>query len=386
MKWLSSIFLGLLLCLASILHPCLALQGSSSRIESVGTINYQRQLTWLHVDGRWIKDENGNIVTLRGAGEMSLAYGIYGVTSYDDHSRYLSKHTFEIAAQAGANIIRFGLNMEDTFNTKYQDMVKQAVQWCKELGMWCNIEFHAPDSGGGQGEYWMPVLLDPEGTGFYEAWEIWAQEFQNESTVCAFGLMSEPPPEGTNGYTYEELEAMWRPIVVEAIHRIHAINPNVLIFVDNIQWSSDLHQFIENPLNEPNVVYCLHRYYHFDWYTNHLPYANAYASGDFETGYNLMKQFYYDKGFKLLDMGYPVIMEEFGCYREDPESPYEPKTADPNYLIQINETYKLFREWQAGYTQFSLGGKVEGYTRHYTMLTDDWSTLNEVGEIWRENL
>jgi hypothetical protein len=63
-------------------------------------------------------------------------------------------------------------------------------------------------------------------------------------------------------------------------------------------------------------------------------------------------------------MGYPVIMEEFGCYREDPESPYEPIAADPNYLIQINDTYKLFREWQASYLQYCLGGKVEGYTRH----------------------
>jgi len=386
MRRLSLIFLGLLLCLASTVYPCMASQNSSSRIASVGTINYPRHLTWLHTEGRWIKNENNDTVTPKGACEMSLGYGIYGVTSWDDHSRYFSEHTFDIAQEAGANIIRLGINMKSVLNTEYKSKIKQAVQWCKERGMWVLLDMHGPNDSCGQGEDWMPVLLDPQGTGFYDAWEAWAQEFKNESTVCAFGLMNEPPPAGTNGYTYEQLEAIWRPIVIEAIHKIHTINPNVLIFVDNIQWSSDLHQFIQNPLNEPNVVYCLHRYYHFDWYTNHLPYANAYASGDFETGYNLMKQFYYDKGFKLLDMGYPVIMEEFGCYREDPESPYEPKTADPNYLIQINETYKLFREWQAGYIQFSLGGKVEGYTRHYTMLTDDWSTLNEVGEIWRENL
>lgn len=361
----------------------LALGSSSVQMTSYGLIsNSARTPTWLHVEGRWIKDENGNIVILKGACEMSLAYGIYGVTSWDDHSNHLSVQTFDIAKQAGANIIRLGINLKSVLNSEYVSKIKQVVQWCKERGMWVLLDMDGPDDLCLQGEAWMPVLLDPNGTGFYAAWTTWAQLFKNEPTVCAFGLMNEPPPAGTEGYTYDQLQAIWRSVAIETIHRIHAINPNVLIFVDNIQWSSDLQQFIDNPLNEPNVVYCLHRYYFFDW-QNNVTYATAYASGNFAQGYALMKQFYYDKGFKLQDRGYPVVMEEFGSYREDPKFPCQ---IPPNSLRQINDTYSLFREWQVGYMQFAFSGEIDGYSLHLAMLTDDWSALNEVGLIWAQNL
>jgi len=333
------------------------LQGSKS-ILSVGTISYTHLgLTWLHTEGRYIKDESGRIVRLRGA-----AYGVTYLRVDPEVYRH-NEEDFDLLKRYGANVVRLCTRLDFWSDADYISKFNEIISWCKSLEIYVILDLHhAPD-----------YRINPET--IITWWEERARDYINEPTVCGFGLHNEPPG------TKEE----WRNFVSTLIERIQAINPNPLLFVGNIDNCAHLTQFIANPLSYSNIVYAGHRYYHSDigW----EEYANSYAVGDFATGYAQMEEAYQKWFFLLLDMGYPVILEEFAAFRgQPPVYQGSPQTPDPNYLKQYDDLLTMLDEREVGFLAFAWSGATPGYTTNYAMLLDDWSDVNEMGEVWVQHL
>ena len=325
---------------------------------------------WLHVDGRWIKDRYGNTFRIAGAGDA-----IFTMTPEDGVQPYIFEAEIDLLKRMGANTYRLGVALDTFDNTEYALLVNQMIQWCKQRGIYVQLDAHAIAQGAGQGNAWLPIFDNPEI--WYQFWEARARQYLNEPTVAFFEICNEPLEDQTRA-------EQWREMATTCIRRIHVINPNVICVVGDVSWNSTLQTFEDNPIQEPNVAYKINRYYHFSMWTDWgAAYRDATTEADLLNAYQLMKNFFYANGFNMLDKGYPVILGEFGAWRD---CPYYNRVHDPNYLRQIDDQIRMMDEWQAGFLQFAWAGYIKGYSLSLAMLTDDWSALNEVGEVWKQHL
>lgn len=326
---------------------------------------------WLHVDGRWVKDSINRVFRIAGAGDP-----VFTFTPEDGVPPYIFLEKLDLFKQAGANTYRLCVALDTYNNSEYALLVNQMIQWCKQRGIYVQLDAHAIAQGQGQGNPWLPIFDNPEP--WYQFWEARARQYLNEPTVALFEICNEPLEDHTRA-------EQWRVMATTCVQRIHAINPNVICVVGDVSWNSTLATFEDNPIREPNVVYTIHRYLHYsDWTDWGAAYLNATTESQLQNAYLLMRDFFYTNGFDMLDKGYPVILGELGTWRN---CPYYNRTADPNYLRQLDDELKMLDEWEAGFLQYAWIGYIKGYSVVHAMLTDDWSKLNEVGEqVWKVHL
>jgi hypothetical protein len=120
-----------LLFIDFLIIPTLSLQ-SIQKISASGMIDYGRErMKWLHTNGKWIVDEDGNIVILRDANFMGYEFGAWNTHTEEDYARM---------ASWGFNVVRLPIAWHyiepepGFYNESYfTNYVDRDIAWLKNM-------------------------------------------------------------------------------------------------------------------------------------------------------------------------------------------------------------------------------------------------------------
>lgn len=291
---------------------------------------------WLHTEGRWIKDGQGNIVTLS------------GINTYIRRQNIEAK--FANASAEGFTTVRLILYKSDIENpTNYawdttEDRsglaaIDKAVGWCQELGIRVILDQH----------YWNGTLM-PAPIGFWtnttlqqqwlNMWKLLVDRYKANPTVVGADLMNEPYATKTYGTPPANVEAIWEGIAENAITQLRLINPNLLFIAED--WGTGNQWQDVNFLKQNNAVYEPHLYYH-DHITN-FQWAESYAAGTLVLGKQQFGSWIDSKFMSYANQGVPVWVGETGFL-----------TSDPYWQQEMTDQLQLLNERGIGYSGYAYG-------------------------------
>jgi aryl-phospho-beta-D-glucosidase BglC (GH1 family) len=363
------------LVIANVVPASLADLWNEKVIFSYGSINYSR--TWLHTDSRYIKDGYGTDVVLKGAGYSILEWG-WGNPDYYMNGNFNSE-LFDVFKQAGGNSIRFALTMY-TIDQSYLNLVDTVIGWCRERNIYVILDMHFGNPDNWTEDVMLQILENPTialpkyPLSWIDWLEFYADRYKDDPLVCGINIFNEPCQNIPAGYTREAFFNLWRNDALMAAQAIHSINPNLLVFVWGMFWGETLEDWSNNPLDEPNIVYCFTRHMEFD---GSEQYYNYYVTGDYERGrQEFIELCARNDIFTMLDLGYPIDLMEWGS-----QNPDYPNHEDA-YLAWMEDALEILNESEIGFHYWDFSGydPYDGcLLRH-----DDWLTLSTRGEIWAQ--
>jgi len=183
----------------------------------------------LSVDGRWIKDQNGNVYVLRG---MSM---YWNRTDWPGGKFYKQSTVNEIAGSNwNANLVRAAIG-----NGNLQD-AKSFMDWTNTAGIYVIVDWHVHD-----------MNLNSARDFFYA---VAKHAKENGYIHVLYEIFNEP------------ISQSWSSIKSDAENLIEVIrsqDPDGLIIVGTPKYSADIDAARENPISESkakNVLYTFHFY------------------------------------------------------------------------------------------------------------------------------
>lgn len=365
-------------------------------VASSGTINYGTFPSKLHIEGRYIKDDSGNTIILRGVNRahfVDLAGGAWG--GWWDEDGYSIFKTLQVQKELdamkswGLNVLRLSTCIQywkentniwmdgDTSKT-HIDAIKYIIVEAAKRGIYVVYSpWNVADARGE--ELWLPfppysLTQDPNSTvisseqDFIDYWVDVSRELRTYPNVI-YEILNEPHGDA-------QAQGDWYRVWNDVINAIRTDGDDNIIVVQwgyGVFWSSDgnhidLQWIWDFPFNQTNILYSTHVYRYWSSFGN-VPY-NPYE-------YELIKQRAIDLKFNAVgeELNKSLWIGEIGAsiwWVSDPVE-YE---KEKQYF---NNTLFLFDEWSTGYcawewwtgTQWSLN----------VNLWDDPS-LNEMGEIF----
>ena len=211
-----------------------------------------RDLSWLHTDGRWFKDETDSLVTLRGISFCGFN-NKWGEKVLPDFPNKIAKVTNGTSGWY-PNILR--LPIKDyhlkTFSLEqvYQTL-KAGADKCVEQKVYCIIEWHAVD--GEEGADWRSPATQQSTKDF---WRYMAPRFKNYSNII-FELYGEP---GYPKLVTAENWQNWRSVAQEWVDLIREQAPRTIILIGSPLWSQITQFAPEYPFKGDNLAYVNHTY------------------------------------------------------------------------------------------------------------------------------
>lgn len=348
---------------------------SEKTISTYGSVQYS--LTWLHTDGRHIKDMYGNSVILKGAGYSILEWGWGNPDLY--MNGHFNSELFDLFKQEGGNSVRFALTMY-TIDQSYLDLVDTVIGWCKERNIYVILDMHCGDPDNWTEDVMLQTLENPSTVlpGYPLSWidwlEFYADRYKDDPLVCGINIFNEPCQNIPAGYTRATFFNLWRNDALMAAQAIHSINPSVLVFVWGMFWGETLADWSDNPLDESNIVYCFTRHMEFD---GSEPYYDYYITGDYEKGkQEFIELWTRNDIFEMLDLEYPIDLMEWGA--QNPNYPSD----DEDYLAWMEDALRILNESQIGFHYWDFSGY--DLDDGCLLMHDDWSKLSARGEIWAQ--
>lgn len=364
---IASLFV-LFLCLTIL--PCRGSLPANIPIPSYGTIKYSN-ITWLHTEGKYIKNELEEIVFLRGAALGGLKEDYPKPAYRHSHTNFEAYVTEPAEYGTQPTLMRIGCNPWSYWLhfTQTQDQterlnilnlvapaIDQAVNFCGENNIYAMIDFHGlwREGWGWPGDEIERIGNDP--TDYYEWMTFWANRYATRPHVI-YELWNEFVPQ------------TWDTVIApEMCRRIAEINPLALMVV-NVDNSGTMNKWHDNPLPY-NVVYSWGFYFHHlaqNWYWQ------PYIDGDYALGYQRLKSHFID--YRHIDYNMPQMCKEFGWLLEKfpPEFPLERAMRD---VLEIWIEYGL--HW-AQWTWWSNPS-------NYGLCNNDWTLHDPIGTVWAQYL
>jgi endoglycosylceramidase len=230
------------------------------------TVTVRKPLPWLHADGKWIKDEDGNIVLLRGCNYMGAEFGWFG----HEESDYARMKSW------GFNVVRQPISWtyiepsRGYYDESYLRYVDKLVAWCKKYGLYMVLDMHqwnwAPKFGGNGLPEWAVAQWSTQEEAkigfwsnetlkgyFYEMWMYVAARYANESTIAAYDLFNEANPPYLADVFYEFYN--------NTIKAIRTIDPKHICMYMPPWGNTDPFKKI----NQPNLIFSTHLYTGGTW-------------------------------------------------------------------------------------------------------------------------
>jgi aryl-phospho-beta-D-glucosidase BglC (GH1 family) len=353
------------------LQAILAIYQSSYTITGFGLIHPLTRP--LHVEGKYIKDDLGNTVYLRGVnrahfttdcaglwqprgGSETSGLGFWNESAVRDHLEEMKNYGFN-ALRMHCCIEWWKYDMNTTLdgspaNRNYRACVKDVIRIAQEYGIYVIIDWYAVRVG------WPPLgqdplpfppysTTDPNGTvisssqDFINFWVDVATDLREYHNVL-FELFNEPHGDATARNT-------WFNVVQECINAIRNIPcDNIVIvhwgFCGSFQWVADY------PLNGTNIVYSNHIYHERGEGPGATIPADKYTYEEIKDV--LVNTWKYDI---VVNNSYPVLIGEFGAVSED----------DVQYQFFVN-LLKLMNDWNFSYTAWVWDQPSLGYSLQYS--------------------
>ena len=212
----------------------------------------ERNLPWLHTDGRWVKDEADNLVTLRGMSFCGFN-NEWGEKNLPDFQQKITKVTNGTNGWY-PNILRLPIKNYhlNTFSLEevYQAL-KAGVDECVKQKVYCIVDWHAVD--GEKDADWRSPQMQQQTKDF---WRYMAPRFKNYSNVI-FELYNEP---GYPKLVTAENWLNWRDIAQEWVNLIREEAPKNIILISSPLWSQITQFAAEYPFDGKNLAYVNHTY------------------------------------------------------------------------------------------------------------------------------
>lgn len=307
--------------------PAHTAQQNSQVISSLGEIDNNAGLGWLHTDGRYIEDSSGEIVHLYGATIIEPAY-------LSDHLRYNQPISQRITTLKilGVNFVRLIID-----RTKWDADVDTNGDG---IG---NREFtvQVAQALGNAGIRFITGIMDAPA----EPWEKvqWANYVLNTCVipfekipnfVGAF-ILNEPHAEDWGGTVTDGVSQVYWDSAKYVCAQIYAHNPNLLMLVAANGWANWHFSTIlkTDPIPTPNVCYTFHFYYCYapqmNPYSNGLtgtpdtnydylasigmPWYRSYYQGNYTLAKQQLEQWLVNNYFwAAIDYNLPVVNDEWG--------------------------------------------------------------------------
>ena len=354
--------------------------------------------SWLHTEGRWIMDDNGNIIRFLGVGRLDLsvyfddAHEPWGPQAVEKGIE--TEVAYDFLKRAGVNIVRIGLNRGAILeNPDMLLLIDKIVDWCKERNIRIDFDLMRwnknPGSNGPLVE-WNEIVGPNPPQAWIDFFVMLARRYVDEPTVCMFNIFNEPAYYKAVSLTMTETMEIWNNRVTQVARAIHAVNPNLLISVDIPRFQPRKWEIagVEYWIDEPNIVYAVHHYYksELDW--NQPGWALEYRDGNFDSAIEHYEQWMINRYFWVAEQRNKALwMDETGVYYD--ESKY------PNSLRQIWDEYQILGNHSIGFVQWVWN--AEWHPRDtttgqlvipYTMLQNNETrpTLNEIGQLFAKYL
>ena len=322
---------------------------------------------WWH-DGRYIRDNDGRTIILRGW-NMSQTYKKSPTFGHAKKSDYLR------IGKWGFNVLRFVMNWalleaeKGKFNQNYLDGILERLDWAKEAGLYVVLDMHQDIYGVGfkgngapawscpEKNYktfkpkkpWYLGYITPEVQSCFDnlykspsirqayvtAWTTIVEATHKHPAVVGFDLMNEPFWGTSDPGTFHS--KVLQPFYEENIKAIRKITQKHLIFIEPIAFIA-LGEFYGRfkPFADKKLVYAAHFY---------LPSIHDYGtySGKVEELTKPLKRLWEEA--KALKM--PLWFGEYGSpgYAKD-------------FVPYMNDVEKILDQWSAGsaYWSYENGG------------------------------
>lgn len=270
--------------------------------------------------------------------EMARRWGKKELDSFIEGYRnnFITEKDFKNISRLKFNCIRLPFNhklIENqdrrfSINKKGVDLLKKAVSWCREYGIYCILDMHAaPGSqnadwhsdSNGETLLWKDRKFQER---YFGLWEYLADIFKDENIIGGYNILNEPVIE-------KNARRVLRPFYREAVRRIRAIDKRHIIFLEGNFWSQIL-EHIGEPFAD-NLCYSIHYYHPLDFTFNFQ--RGLKYPGRIYGQYTKAGGEYWDIGMirKYMDIYYgysrkwnvPIFVGEFGvnsrcgeCYGE----------------------------------------------------------------------
>lgn len=247
-------------------------------------------VSWLHTDGKYIKDANGNVPPLYGVSLPCITVVADSRTIPGDSSKTNIQRYIDIATNTAdgwrSNVIRLPV-YPDWFNdetgshegwkqadpdTYFNTYLDPAIQYCIRKQVYAIIDWHYI------GQSWTDPNIVSNTDAF---WTYVPPRYANCSNVL-FEIFNEP----TGGITQPDWNS-WKTAADAWVSMIRQAAPNNLILVGAPSFSQNLAYVPQNPVNGTNIVYVAHIY-------------PAHAQSD------------WDSWFGNTADSYPVMITEWG--------------------------------------------------------------------------
>ena len=144
-----------------------------------------KKLPLIRVEGNHFVDPQGNVVLFRGV----------SISDPDKilHQGHWNKEHFQHVKDMGANIVRIPVHpvawREET-PEEYLKMLDQAVQWCTDLDIYVDIDWHS--IGNLKMELFQNPMYNTTQRETYEFWRTISRHFAGNNTVAFYELFNEP--------------------------------------------------------------------------------------------------------------------------------------------------------------------------------------------------
>jgi aryl-phospho-beta-D-glucosidase BglC (GH1 family) len=283
----------------------------SPKVHSQG--NGLDNLPWLKTNGRWIVDESGNTVILRGTNYMGMEFGWFGHSEED----------FKRIRDWGFTVVRLPIAWsyiepkEGYYNESYLKIVDKVISWCKEYKLYVILDMHqwnwAPKFGGNGLPNWAVEKYSSQDEAkvgflnnetlqneFFKMWVYVAKRYKNESTIFAYDVLNEP----NVNYNLMNRDVFIKKLQLfyqGAIDAIRKVDRKHILFVEP-PWGDEVEAFQDISFNDFNLVLSTHLYTEGTWdgktgYDGNI----SKLESDFLRGYNLS-----------LKWNTPLFVGEFG--------------------------------------------------------------------------
>ncbi len=212
-----------------------------------------KKLPLISVKGNRFVDPQGKPVLFRGVN--------IGDPDKLEHQGHWNRDFFVKVKETGATLVRIPVHpiaWRERSPKVYIAMLDQAVEWCSELGIYIDIDWHS--IGNLKAGLFQDPMYEtslPETLNF---WRLISTRYAGNNTVVFYELFNEPTL--YRGQLGSMSWGEWRQINEEMIDLIRAYDTQKIPLVAELDWAYDLTPLNDDPVRRENIGYVTHPYPH----------------------------------------------------------------------------------------------------------------------------
>jgi len=205
----------------------------------------------IRVVGNRFVDPDGKTVLFRGV----------SISDPDkiEHQGHWNKSHFEKLKAYGVTLVRIPVHpaaWRGRTPREYLKLLDQAVEWCTELGIYVDIDWHS--IGNLQMELFQDPVYDTTKKETFQFWRTIAQHYHGNPTIAFYELFNEPTL--YRGQLGSMSWSEWKKLNEQMIGLIRAFDTNTIPLVAGLDWAYDLTPLNIEPIQAEGIAYVTHPY------------------------------------------------------------------------------------------------------------------------------